>query len=148
MQANDHIYERIRELRGPTKHCGSCGVNHPIELFALKSTEKLTLQSRCRAAQRQASNAWYAANAEKHRAAAATRRKTVAEDVADLVDRWLAGQSCSQCGSAHRLVAVGPTGTSLKRLVKDGWSRPSIEALLPQAVVACRRCRQAPTRLS
>lgn len=134
--------ERIRQLRGPTKRCGACASDHPIEQFALKSAAKLTLHSRCKAAQRNVSTAWYQANADKHRTAAATRRKAIAAAVSEVVDEWLSGRRCTRCGGNDRLVATGPTGTSLKRLVKDGWSLDSIAALLPDATVSCQRCQR------
>lgn len=136
------IYERIRQLRGPNKRCGACAADHPIEEFPLKSAAKLTLHSRCKAAQRNASTAWYQANAEKHRRAAAARRKALAAAVSEMVDEWLTGRRCARCGDTDGPVAVGPTGTSLKRLVKDGWSQQAIAALLPDATVSCQRCQR------
>lgn len=133
------LYDEIRRSKGPTKRCGTCNDEHPIEAFAFKSKVKRTLHSRCREAQAVAGRAWYDANRDHRLATARTHRARLAAAVDEAVSGWLAGRACA-CGATDRLVAVGSTGRSLKWMVKQGWTLDDVIAELADAYPRCGRC--------
>lgn len=142
MEAND-VYARIREAKGPTKHCTACDAEHPVEDFTIKSSASLRLHSRCRDQQRAANRSSYQASPEKQREAAAARRARVREMFNAGLDEWLDGRPCARCGEAKaHMLAIHRDGENLRPFVQRGFTAADLPGLLAGATAECRSCRQ------
>ena len=138
------LYDRVRARTGPTKYCSACGADHELEDFGFKDLTTGALQSRCRASLRDLGRQRHAgADGDAQRARVAARKHAQRTEVNGVVERWLSEdvRRCARCGARHRLIAVGPTGGSLKRLLKQGWSPEAITRALGEAKVSCRSCQ-------
>lgn len=124
-----------------TKRCGTCGDYQPLSEFARKGPGRL--QSKCKACQRAYCKAWYAANAEEHKANVAVDNRRRRAALTKLVRGHLRDTPCADCGRRFSWEAMtfdAPAQESARHLASNTYSEAVVRAAMAKQPVVCASC--------
>lgn len=127
------------------KLCTRCETTKPIDCFSWKNKAVGRRSAECKECHRAIRNAYYAANAEKERAAIRLRKS----QIGDWLREQKLGLSCSRCPESHPATLdfhhrdQGDKLIEISRIVKlKGWCPDRILEEMRKCEVLCSNCHR------
>jgi hypothetical protein len=133
-------------VKGPTKRCGACRQERPLDDFAQRARSRDGRQGRCRVCYA----LWYRANAAAHTARVAERKAAQRGKVRSALMAYLLAHPCVDCGEADPRCLdfdhCDPAAkrASISRMVGyASWARILVE--IEKCDVRCANCHRKRT---